>query len=376
MYMKLTRIAPAEQARGKKRAAAVSGLPLGTGALSNKASSDGDGDGDDDDDDDDDNRRSKTIMTVPAHPTTITITKLVLPQSTVETTTTSMVPMSMSTSILPPSSTGISSSSPGLQSSSAAVSTAVSVSSTSPPSSPVIVVASATTKSQSNGGGKSNQDTSSSNKQPENSGLPAGAIAGIIIAALLIIIAVIVLVVRKRLIRRRRNIRATWAPFTAESSFRNADISPPSYAASTHAATITPYPVATFVTPQPQFVSRVPVPLAMASPTVAAIPAVLTPGRTPRSATESLPDVTVVCSFIPTLQDELPIEAGERIRVMAEYDDGWALCCNSWNQQGMVPLECLDRGSAPTESRDYRRFKRASSLHASLIPGERPYASQ
>ncbi|KJA13692.1 hypothetical protein HYPSUDRAFT_95414, partial [Hypholoma sublateritium FD-334 SS-4] len=49
----------------------------------------------------------------------------------------------------------------------------------------------------------------------------------------------------------------------------------------------------------------------------------------------------VICTFITTLPDELAITIGESIRVLAEYDDGWALCMNTSGEQGMVPLECL-----------------------------------
>ncbi|TFK62497.1 hypothetical protein BDN72DRAFT_743629, partial [Pluteus cervinus] len=50
---------------------------------------------------------------------------------------------------------------------------------------------------------------------------------------------------------------------------------------------------------------------------------------------------TVKSTFIPTMPDELPISLGEIVRVLAEYDDGWAFCGNVLGQQGMVPIECL-----------------------------------
>lgn len=54
---------------------------------------------------------------------------------------------------------------------------------------------------------------------------------------------------------------------------------------------------------------------------------------------------TVISTFKPTLPDELTIRLGQPIRVLAEYDDGWSLCTNldGSGEQGMVPLECLDR---------------------------------
>ncbi|TFK36359.1 hypothetical protein BDQ12DRAFT_588504, partial [Crucibulum laeve] len=77
---------------------------------------------------------------------------------------------------------------------------------------------------------------------------------------------------------------------------------------------------------------------------------------------------TVQCTFIPQLPDELSITTGEIIRVLAEYDDGWAFCMNARGGQGMVPVECLDRvglmSPPQLEVRDVRSFKRESSLRA------------
>ena len=73
----------------------------------------------------------------------------------------------------------------------------------------------------------------------------------------------------------------------------------------------------------------------------------------------------IKCTFIPNLPDELSISTGETVRVAAEYDDGWAMCVNARGEQGMVPLECLDRESAGSGSQfqgDWRNSKRSSSL--------------
>jgi len=79
--------------------------------------------------------------------------------------------------------------------------------------------------------------------------------------------------------------------------------------------------------------------------------------------------------FNPSLPDELSISTGERVRVLAEYDDGWALCSNDRREQGVVPLECLEReraaqpyaGQQPTYlgqgTGDWRMSNRASSLY-------------
>jgi hypothetical protein len=77
---------------------------------------------------------------------------------------------------------------------------------------------------------------------------------------------------------------------------------------------------------------------------------------------------TVCCTFIPTLPDELSISNGEIVRIVNEFDDGWSLCVNSRGEQGMVPLECLQKGTSGaliTDSpsvTEWRNAQRASSL--------------
>jgi len=85
----------------------------------------------------------------------------------------------------------------------------------------------------------------------------------------------------------------------------------------------------------------------------------------------------VVRTFVPNLPDELHISTGEHIRVLSAFDDGWALCANIRNEQGVVPLECLQREgkSSQTEMQlqpesafgyDNRASKRLSSLAPSV----------
>ena len=52
---------------------------------------------------------------------------------------------------------------------------------------------------------------------------------------------------------------------------------------------------------------------------------------------------TVVNTFITDLPDELAVTFGQRLNVLAEYDDGWTLCADEKGEQGMVPIECLVR---------------------------------
>ncbi|KAF9449582.1 hypothetical protein P691DRAFT_812152 [Macrolepiota fuliginosa MF-IS2] len=45
--------------------------------------------------------------------------------------------------------------------------------------------------------------------------------------------------------------------------------------------------------------------------------------------------------FEPDRPDELPVRAGDYLKVIALYDDGWAQCKNRTGQKGMVPTACL-----------------------------------
>lgn len=50
----------------------------------------------------------------------------------------------------------------------------------------------------------------------------------------------------------------------------------------------------------------------------------------------------VQLDFKPTLEDELELKGGELVRLLHEYDDGWALCIRlDRSRQGVVPRTCL-----------------------------------
>lgn len=50
----------------------------------------------------------------------------------------------------------------------------------------------------------------------------------------------------------------------------------------------------------------------------------------------------VQLDFKPTLEDEMGLQAGQLVRLLHEYDDGWALCIRlDRSQQGVVPRTCL-----------------------------------
>ena len=56
---------------------------------------------------------------------------------------------------------------------------------------------------------------------------------------------------------------------------------------------------------------------------------------------------TVLKTYVPSLPDELAINAGERIIVIESFDDGWAQVRRSGaKDSGVVPLECLEIDSA------------------------------
>ncbi|KAI1330905.1 hypothetical protein F5Y16DRAFT_319160 [Xylariaceae sp. FL0255] len=50
----------------------------------------------------------------------------------------------------------------------------------------------------------------------------------------------------------------------------------------------------------------------------------------------------VQLDFNPTMEDEMDIRAGQLVRILHEYDDGWTLCIRlDRSQQGVVPRTCL-----------------------------------
>ncbi|KAF2687618.1 hypothetical protein K458DRAFT_440456 [Lentithecium fluviatile CBS 122367] len=52
----------------------------------------------------------------------------------------------------------------------------------------------------------------------------------------------------------------------------------------------------------------------------------------------------VQLDFKPSMSDELGLHAGQLVRMLHEYDDGWALCVRmDRSQQGVVPRTCLSK---------------------------------
>ncbi|KAF7300440.1 SH3 domain-containing protein [Mycena chlorophos] len=230
-------------------------------------------------------------------------------------------------------------------------------------------LSSSESQSNSKGGTSANdgaQPIGGASTSTSKSGLSTGAIVGITIALVVLIFgALAVLFIRQRAIRQRKTRRATagWAaaagfaqpaPVPAGSFANGATMGDVERAgamsqqsagvsfARAQAAAIASAPIP----PPPNAYGGAPVPAAI--PTAMVMPA---------GATTAL----VRYEFIPSLPDELSIVTGETVRIVAEYDDGWALCANAKNDQGMVPLECLDRSGSGGVPRNSRR---GSSLGA------------
>jgi hypothetical protein len=118
---------------------------------------------------------------------------------------------------------------------------------------------------------------------------------------------------------------------------------------------------------QAALAARPPVPAPVPVPPTMPASSYNNPVPIPVPAGSAASAATVRYEFIPSLPDELSITTGEIVLVLSDYDDGWALCKNGSGDQGMVPLECLDRASAPAQTlqadtQDYRDSRRTSSL--------------
>ncbi|KAJ7029371.1 hypothetical protein C8F04DRAFT_42535 [Mycena alexandri] len=237
----------------------------------------------------------------------------------------------------------------------------------SPPVAPIAPVASAINPI-------ANPQTSTASKDAQTAGLsavssqhglPVGAIVGITIAVVVLILGAFVFFIRQRAMRNRKTRRATatWisqprptnssfdprgvAPFPPPGGYDMGEASPGvSFARAQAAAIATRPPVANMPAPVPSSYNN--------------------PAPMPIPAGAAAASATVRYEFIPSLPDELSITTGEIVRVVAEYDDGWALCANARAEQGMVPLECLDLGS-PVQAQatlqpERRNSRRSSSL--------------
>ncbi|ERT03406.1 hypothetical protein HMPREF1624_01721 [Sporothrix schenckii ATCC 58251] len=80
----------------------------------------------------------------------------------------------------------------------------------------------------------------------------------------------------------------------------------------------------------------------------------------------------VQLDFKPTLDDELDLRAGQLVRLLHEYDDGWALCIRlDRSKQGVVPRTCLS--TRPVKPRPLQGGGRAGPP---VNPSGRPITPQ
>lgn len=212
-----------------------------------------------------------------------------------------------------------------------------------------------------------------------NKSLSGGAIGAIVAVSIIVGLALMVFLVRKLFLRKRQSRRDTWGagvfPKGDFGDHHGQDVfeKPPMRSLSPPPLPekpVTPISAVPMLAPPPTSYNNAPAP--SMSPTLQ--PAAGSPAVALSPAGAGFAHVR--CTFIPTLPDELSIAMGESVRVLNEYDDGWALCINNRNEQGVVPLECLDRNSAPSRpgqylgqgTGDWRMSRRASSLYAAQGP--------
>ncbi|KAF8844444.1 hypothetical protein BDN67DRAFT_714190 [Paxillus ammoniavirescens] len=249
-----------------------------------------------------------------------------------------------------------------------------------------------------------------------SSGLSGGAIAGIIAAGIIAGVALIVFFIRKTYLRRRERKHISWtgAPglgrgsmFDEPKPIPEFSEKPPSVTGirgapqrgspmspfEAHGQSVYSTPPPPDIHPQSPYVSYAvpappqatynnPVPITSHSPqpttptlstgnttALAMARAAAGAGASSLRGQQAPVEAVVKYTFVPTLPDELSITTGERIRLVAQYDDGWALCANARGEQGMVPKECLERAVAEQAETDWMNARRASSLN----PGERRF---
>lgn len=196
-------------------------------------------------------------------------------------------------------------------------------------------------------------DAASSQAHVVNSskgGLSSGAIGAIVALVILLVAAIAAFAIRKFYIHRRELKRSTWgaglvpALQTKRNTVYGDEKKPSVPPTEQREKSAPPLLTAPNFASSPKMPSPPPLSYNSTPSPISAIPPVqaTSPSKSTTSAQKA--DFTVVVrTFIPSLPDELNITTGEHIRVLTRYDDGWALCSNMRNEQGVVPLECLQR---------------------------------
>ncbi|RAH80714.1 hypothetical protein BO86DRAFT_122521 [Aspergillus japonicus CBS 114.51] len=99
--------------------------------------------------------------------------------------------------------------------------------------------------------------------------------------------------------------------------------------------------------PQEAVLDDIPTPTTPSTPFAAPVAApVVAPGPRPPPSGPAPPPPgnvhRVQMDFNPSMEDELELHFGQLVRLLHEYDDGWALCTRlDRSQQGVVPRSCL-----------------------------------
>ncbi|OCK83013.1 hypothetical protein K432DRAFT_414967 [Lepidopterella palustris CBS 459.81] len=142
----------------------------------------------------------------------------------------------------------------------------------------------------------------------------------------------------------------------SEMSVGNNDSLAPASAEGAVAAATLATPIVRKDVPKPLSVkSETLVPAAMPSPAwtddIPAFPSPASTGPPPAAAAGGVAAAPVPnnvhrvqLDFKPSMEDELGLRAGQLVRMLHEYDDGWALCIRlDRSQQGVVPRTCLSK---------------------------------
>ncbi|KAJ7069134.1 hypothetical protein C8F01DRAFT_976022 [Mycena amicta] len=107
-------------------------------------------------------------------------------------------------------------------------------------------------------------------------------------------------------------------------------------------------------------------PVAMENPFADAFAAAPAPSSPPFAAVE-----TIFRAFSQTLQDELSVQSGDQVKVLAVYDDGWAMVeridvsgkgkgMEGAKVVGLIPIDCMRRADESVTS--FLAAKRVSSV--------------
>ena len=200
----------------------------------------------------------------------------------------------------------------------------------------------------------------------QSSGSSAGIIGGVIAGVVAVAGVVAFMVVRKKKARQNtRNNTKPVDPFTQgfgsdDTKYYNNNFPPQQdkYQPTNQTSTFDNYEVAPISNNQKPMAA---VPAAAA----AALPAAAV--SAPPQQEQSIGSFRVIATYIPTLSDELEIEAGDHIELIVEYDDGWCQGVNisKGHTKGVFPRHCIDYATAPSNhtNAEIQRSKRVSSMY-------------